>query len=241
MGGREDPAATFAWAKDGAEHLRGLMARLGDSAFGAPSGLPGWTRAHLLTHVARNADELVDVLETARTGTPGEVRDAARRAAEIEEGARRTPEEIRADVVESSDRLADAVRRLPEKAWSATVEYAGRRIPATEVLWLRAVETWVHAVDLDVGASFVDLPQPMLLALIAEAAATVPDRSDAPALVLVATGDPGGRWTVGEPGPDALEISGSAAELAEWLTGRASGRHLRRRPNTPLPELAPWR
>ena len=34
-----------------------------------PSLLPGWTRGHVLTHVARNADGLRNLLIWARTGT----------------------------------------------------------------------------------------------------------------------------------------------------------------------------
>ncbi|MEU4755514.1 maleylpyruvate isomerase N-terminal domain-containing protein, partial [Micromonospora tulbaghiae] len=34
----------------------------------APSLLPGWTRAHVLTHLARNADGFVNLLTSARTG-----------------------------------------------------------------------------------------------------------------------------------------------------------------------------
>ncbi len=33
-----------------------------------PSLLPGWTRGHVLTHIARNADSFVRVLEAARSG-----------------------------------------------------------------------------------------------------------------------------------------------------------------------------
>ena len=70
---------TLAWAGDGAAHLRGLMTRMGDDAFAAPSGLPGWTRAHVLTHVARNADAMINLLTWARTGvpTPAYASDAA--------------------------------------------------------------------------------------------------------------------------------------------------------------------
>ena len=49
-------AQSLAWAADGAAHLRGMMQRMGDDAFAAPSRLPDWSRAHVLTHVARNAD-----------------------------------------------------------------------------------------------------------------------------------------------------------------------------------------
>lgn len=242
MNGRHDPAVTLAWAKDGAEHLRGLMARLGDDAFAAPSGLPGWTRAHLLTHVARNAEALVNLLDWARTGvrTPAYT-DDDQRAADIEAGAGRSGAAIRVDVLMSSDRLAAAVANMPEGAWSATVELRGRPIPVSDVTWLRAVETWVHAIDLDVGAEFTDLPQPMLLALIGEVAEAMSARPEVPAMVLVASGEPAGRWEVGAPGTDAVEIGGTAVELAAWLTGRSKGRHLRRPAGQRLPQLTPWR
>src|SRR5919106_3424262 len=105
---------TLAWAGDGAAHLRGLMSRMGDDAFAAPSALPGWSRAHVLTHVARNADALINLLTWARTGvrTPAYA-SREQRDADIEAGARRTPAEIRADVVESSDRLGRGVREMP--------------------------------------------------------------------------------------------------------------------------------
>ena len=48
--------AAWPGPRDGAAHLRGLMTRMGDDAFAEPSRLPGWTRAHVLTHLARNAD-----------------------------------------------------------------------------------------------------------------------------------------------------------------------------------------
>lgn len=241
MSGRDDPATTLAWAKDGAEHLRGLMAMLADEAFGAPSLLPGWTRAHLLSHLARNADALVNLLDWARTGIPTPAYPGeGRRAADIEAGALRPVAEIRADVVMSSDRLAAAVAGMPAEAWTATVQIRDHAIPVTDVTWLRAVETWVHAVDLDVGAGFTDLPQPMLVALVGEVASAMGERPDPPAMVLTTTGSPAGRWTVGSP-RDPVEISGSAAELAAWLTGRSRGKHLRRPKGVALPVLGPWR
>ena len=38
-----------------------------------PSLLPGWTRAHVLTHVARNADGFVNLVHAARTGEDREM------------------------------------------------------------------------------------------------------------------------------------------------------------------------
>lgn len=233
-------AQSLAWAADGAAHLRGMMTRMGDDAFFKPSGLPGWTRAHVLTHVARNADAMVNLVTWARTGvqTPAYVsRDA--RDADIETGAGRTPAEIRDDLVSSSDRLAAAVRETPEAAWSAKIaDTRGRPMIASDVLWLRAREVWIHAIDLDAGASFSDLPRPMLRELLTDATATLGARPDFPRLLLVPS-DEQRSWNVGENG-EPLEVRGPAAELVAWLLGRSKGRDLRTAEGKRPPALPAW-
>ena len=72
------------------DHLTAMSGSSGaDSAL--PSLLPGWSRGHLLTHIARNADSFVRVLEAARRGeavTQYEGGGAGRNA-DIEAGASR--------------------------------------------------------------------------------------------------------------------------------------------------------
>jgi maleylpyruvate isomerase len=230
---------SLAWAGDGAAHLRGLMTRMGEEAFAAPSALPGWSRAHLLTHVARSADALINLLTWARTGirTPA-YSGREQRDADIEAGARRTPAEIRTDVIESSDRLAHAARSMPKAAWSARVEYpAGREFPASDIPWLRAREVWIHAVDLDVGASFADMPAPMVVELLSDATAMMRKRPDCPSLRLFAPD--GTTWSVGDPAT-ATTVTGPAPELAAWLLGRSIGRDLRTPDGTKLPTPPRW-
>jgi len=237
--GTRSLAHTLAWAGDGAAHLRGLMTRMGDDAFAAPCALPGWSRAHLLTHVARNADALINLLDWARTGvrTPAYA-SREQRDADIAAGAHRTPAQIRADVEDSSDRLARVVRAMPDAAWSARVENAqGAELPASGIPWLRAREMWIHAVDLDVGASFADLPAPMITALLDEAAVAMGNKPGCPALQLVALD--GATWTVGAAAA-ATTVTGSAPGLAAWLLGRSRGRDLRTADGTRLPTLPAW-
>jgi maleylpyruvate isomerase len=233
------PAVTdsLAWAADGAAHLRGLMTRLGDDAFRAPSLLPGWSRAHVLTHLARNADAMINLLHWARTGvvTPAYA-DTEARVADIEKGAVRTPAEIRADVVASSDRLAATVRDLPEAAWAALItNVQGRVIRASAVPWMRAREMWIHAVDLDAGASFADMPGPMVDALLVEACEAMSRKPECPVLRLV---DGDQAWEVGEGTP--IVVTGEAPELAAWLLGRSKGKPLRADGSRKLPVLPPW-
>jgi maleylpyruvate isomerase len=232
-------AQSLAWAADGAAHLRGMMMRMGDDAFAAPSRLPGWSRAHVLTHVARNADAMAKLLTWARTGVPTPAYTSReQRDADIAGGAQRSPAEIRADVIASSDNLAAVVRAMPEEAWSAMVQFRERRVPATDVLWFRAREVWIHAVDLDAGASFADLPRPMLHALLTDVAGTFSARPDFPRLLLRPS-DEERTWAIGE-GDGAIEVRGPVAELAAWLLGRSTGRDLRTAEGTRPPKLPAW-
>ncbi|GAY07738.1 maleylpyruvate isomerase family mycothiol-dependent enzyme [Pseudonocardia sp. N23] len=232
---------SLAWAGDGAAHLRGLMVRLGEDAYAKPSALPGWTRAHVLTHVARNADAMMNLLTWARTGveTPAYASDE-QRDADIEAGARRSAAVIRADVEETSDRLSQVVKKMPEQAWSATVRHrTGVEIPAAAIPWMRAREMWIHAVDLDVGASFADMPIPMAVELLTDVAANLSQRPGVPAMRLVA--DDGGReWAVGDGSGPVTRVLGPMADLAAWVSGRGRSRAVRRDDGTAPPELPGW-
>ena len=74
-----------------------------DSWAGQPSLLPGWTRGHVLSHLARNADAMVRALAGTARGERIPMYDGEdARAADIEAGAGRTAAELAADVVESA-------------------------------------------------------------------------------------------------------------------------------------------
>jgi maleylpyruvate isomerase len=97
-----DTSAMLATVGTAADILAHSVADLDDRQAAAPSGLPGWTRGHVLSHVARNADALVDLLTWARTGVEApmypsrEVRDR-----DIEGGAGRPAEDLRTDALDS--------------------------------------------------------------------------------------------------------------------------------------------
>ena len=144
--------------------------------------------------------------------------------------------EIRNDVIASSDRLAVVVRELPESAWAALVtNVQGRVIRASAVPWMRAREMWIHAVDLDAGASFADMPGPMVKALLVDACEAMGRKPECPALRLV---DGDHTWSVGD-GP-AVVVTGPAPELAAWLMGRSKGKPLRADGTRKLPALPAW-
>ena len=71
--------------------LLATTAALADPEVREPSLLPGWTRGHVLSHIARNADGLINLLRWAHTGTqiPMYASQQARDA-DIEAGAGRS-------------------------------------------------------------------------------------------------------------------------------------------------------
>jgi len=125
-----------------------------------PSLLPGWTRAHVLAHVARGADAMRNLLIGARTGQdrPAYASEEARDA-DIERGARVTAKVLLADLADSAMALRTMARRLPDEAWRVPVRLAGSApFPAAELLTRRLVEVELHHCDLDAGYGPADWP-----------------------------------------------------------------------------------
>lgn len=229
---------TLALAREGQRRVEALAATLSDADTAAPSALPGWTRGHVLTHLARNADALVNLLTWARTGVPTPMyASPAQRDADIETGASRTAEELRADVRDSAARFHATADALSAQQWAAPVRTrAGREIPASEVPWLRVREVWLHLVDLDAGARLADVPEDVAWPLVREVAEWMSGRVDT-ALDIVVPGHPG-VVRLGSGAPRG-EVRGTAASVAGWLTGRSRGEDLDCGGRPPS-ELPPW-
>ncbi|WP_051063489.1 maleylpyruvate isomerase N-terminal domain-containing protein [Ilumatobacter nonamiensis] len=121
------------------------------------SRLPGWNRAQVITHLARNADGHRRMIEGAGRGEileqyPGGV---ATRQHGIDAGVDRTSTEVLAD-------LSAAIGAL-EAAWSSTDwRGVGHRTvrgdtPIGRLPFLRVREVALHGVDLDIGIELSDL------------------------------------------------------------------------------------
>ncbi len=223
---------TIGWWEDGERHFAGALGRMVEEEADGPSLLPGWSRRTLLAHVARNADALVNLLTWARTGeeTPMYASPEAREAG-IAETAGLPFQQLHDDVLASTERLVAAVRELPDEAWTATVRtFSGRPVPASEVPWMRCREVWVHAVDLDSGVSFADVPEEVQAALVDDVF-RMWDRRDTVPDVAVFAGDR--EWGTG-----ALAVAGPLPAVTAWLTGRSAGEELQA--DGPLPALPPW-
>lgn len=222
--------------KRATEALYELVETLDEVAVRGPSLLPGWSRAHVVTHLARNADALVNLLTWARTGVEHlAYLSRADRDADIEEGAGRLLQLLRADLDSACGRFDTACRELPASAWQAEVTTPrGLPITADKVPWLRLRELWIHMVDLDLGVTFDDLPDDLVEEFLDDTVKQFEGRG--PSVNIEATLPNGTqrRWTLN--GPASATAAGSAAAALGWLTGRTNGEGLR----GDLPELPDW-
>ena len=199
-----------------------------DAEVPEPSALPGWTRGHVLTHLARNADSQTGMLEGAARDEivdqyPG---GDAQRSGDIEAGAGRSLAEIAADLIDGHERFLAAAGVMTDEAWGRlTRPRAGER-PAWATVWARWREVEVHLLDLGLGpeslashvsAAFVEA---FLPGETAQLPARLPGgQGDG---VVALEGIPTDRllWLMGRPaGPVSLSVNGqvvSYGELVPW-------------------------
>jgi len=210
------PVEVLGAGREAEGRLLATIAPLDDATMARPSLLAGWTVAHLLTHLARNADSHVRRTTAAIAGVvvdqyPGGL---AERAADIEAGSGRSAAAVRDDVGASTARLFEAWSDVPDDAWAnVTRDASGSDRRLDELPARRWLEVEVHLIDLGCGPTHRDWSDAFVFAFL-------PDmRADA-AL----------RLSIGDelPAPGRVD---ARDELA-WLFGRLE--------RDDLPVLGPW-
>jgi maleylpyruvate isomerase len=219
--------------------IRGVEAeRWTDVDVHGPSLLPGWTRGHVLTHVARNADAISRALDGALRGeiVARYPQGRARRDADIQAGAVRGCAEQIADVRDSAGRL--------DQLFAAVADADGWELTADDrsaARWVRARwrEVEIHRVDLAGAYTADQWPATFIRHLLPKLVDGLGERSSGALHIEIATtgskSDLGGRmWTVGDG--DATPVVGPDWAVLAWLVGRPVAQHVLH----VTPELRPW-
>jgi maleylpyruvate isomerase len=207
-----------------------------------PSLLPGWTRAHVVAHLALNAEAIAGVLRGLVSDEPDDhpptMYDSdEQRERDIRDLGDADPSEIRARLLGGTTVLDDALAAMPEESWDTRVERTpgGRPLRASSLPSMRVRELEIHHVDLGGEYSTSDWSAPFSLLLLD----AMTRRLDPPARFEIRPLDVDGSWSVGPDGDDAAVVTGPAADLGWWLTGRPA-------PDTlscsrgELPEIGGW-
>jgi maleylpyruvate isomerase len=203
------------WVQQGTSLCNVAVAGLPDAGFADPSELPGWSRAHLVAHLAANAAALRNLARWAATGKETPMYASPdERAQGIAEGATRPATALRTWSAQEAAALDRDLRRLSPGHWQRTIRTAqGREVAATEIPWLRAREVMVHAVDLATGTTFADLPADFLAALEADIR--------------------------GKRGDDVPAVEATLADRVAWLAGRSTS-GVTAADGGPAPVLPAW-
>ncbi|MEV6579397.1 maleylpyruvate isomerase family mycothiol-dependent enzyme [Streptomyces sp. NPDC051582] len=220
--------------REATDRMLTALAKLDNAALAEESHLPGWSRGHVLAHLARNADALVNVF----TGRPM-YESAEARDRDIERDAPRELDVQLCDV--RATHAAFLAQTERDQDWSRTVELRnGVTDLASNVPFRRLVEIELHHVDLNIGYELSDLPTEFTAREIAFLADRWSGRPEVPPVTLQIAGDgDGSTWHTGGSGGGPVTLLGTGAELLGWLAGRGDrGAHLTV-VGGPLPALPP--
>ncbi|MEO3752925.1 maleylpyruvate isomerase family mycothiol-dependent enzyme [Streptomyces sp. B6B3] len=231
------PTTDLAALGEATARLLAAVDTLDDAAVGQPSALPGWTRGHVLAHLSRNADALVNVL----TGRPMYPSEEARDA-DIERDAPRPAAAHRADLRDSAARLRATAAELTDERWGAVVTFRnGVTDVAASIPLRRWIEVELHHLDLALGLTVAGLPGAFLDRALGYLAARFAGHPDVRPLELRA--EDGRHWRTGadpdESRAGVVVVVGTPAALVGWLSGRTAGGGLSTTGGESLPALPP--
>jgi maleylpyruvate isomerase len=192
------PSATvraLAACRDASARLLETLDGLDDPTARRPSRLPGWSVGHVVTHLARNADSHVRMVEGAMAGRVADQyeRGLEGRAADIATGAGRPADQLIDDLRRAIGDLDAAWRQVTPEVWKTGHGRMGNGelCPCAQMPFRRWREVEIHRVDLGLGAEPVDWPEAYVELELPRALAQVPGRlSSADRATLLA-------WLVG--------------------------------------------
>ncbi|MEU0135996.1 maleylpyruvate isomerase family mycothiol-dependent enzyme [Streptomyces sp. NPDC006296] len=211
-----DHASDLDAVREATDRLLGAVDGLDDGSLAEPSRLPGWSRGHVLAHLSRNADALVNVLRGRPMYASSETRDA-----DIESDAPRPLREHLADLRTSGTAFLAAAQVSADPGRTVTLRN-GVTDSASRIPFRRWIEVELHHVDLGVGYELEDLPEEFVIRendFLAQRFAGHPG-----VVPTTAVTEDGRLWTTGG-GSDgaAVTVRGTAADILGWFCGRRDG------------------
>jgi len=201
------------------QRLLGDTIALSELAWQEPSRLPGWTRAHVASHLSRNADALCRAVDLALMGRRALMYDSDEdRDLAIERGSERSGLELQIDLDTSAGRLNHRFNVLETLPPDMLLELTPGNLYRADLLPLvRLNEIVLHHIDLDCGFEVTDIdPEPARWLLELNAM-----RHPLEGLVrgIHLESESGFVHDIG-PQQAAVTVGGPDAVVLGWLTGR---------------------
>lgn len=188
-----------------------------------PSLLPRWTRAHVVAHLTLNAEGMARALhgvvaDDAVDGPQPMYDSDEKRDGDIIALATAHPAELRDRLLAGTTMLDQAIAAIPDDLWGTRIERTpgGREIRAAAFPGMRLRELEIHHVDLGAGYTTSDWSEAFAIHLLN----AMTKRLDPPQRFEVRPLDIDRVWSFGPTGDDAAVVTGPAADIGWWLTGR---------------------
>lgn len=188
-----------------------------------PSLLPQWTRAHVVAHLALNAEGMARALHGVvaddADAEPQTMYDSdEKRDRDITDLATAVPGRLRDRLLAGTTMLNHAIAAVPDDQWETRIERTpgGREIRAAAFPGMRLRELEIHHVDLGAGYATSDWSEGFAIHLLD----AMTKRLDPVQRFEVRPLDVDRVWTFGPNGDDAAVVTGPAADIGWWLTGR---------------------
>lgn len=234
----EDVRAAVDAVAEAERRLTTNVRRLDAAAVAAPSLCDGWTRGHVLAHVALNAHSLVNLFDWARTGveTP-QYPSWEERDADIERHSTRSVAEHLNALAVAAAAFRGAATELPLRRWDFDVRgIGGDPQPVRRFLFGRLREVEIHHVDLAAGYGPADWDDAFVRRVLEEVPARLGPQVDEP--FTASATDLGISLRLGDGAP-GKHVEGAGHALLAWLLGRTTGSDLVVRGGGP-PRVPAW-
>ena len=212
------------------------VASFTDEEIRRPSQCAGWTRGHVITHLARSAEALTRLLDNALTGgTEPLYASAEQRNADIEAGASRPAKEQLADLQQAHAAFMERAQALIDSPDAAEqVELRGRPFQSHALPNLRCSEVVIHHQDLDSIFELHEADPDSQLDALNSVVWSLQGKPEAPGLTV--TTYEGDELVIGD---GSTTVIGERDGVVDWLA-RGRTERVRTTDGSPLPEVPVW-
>jgi len=218
------------------ERFAATLATLTDADVREPSVLPGWSRGHVIAHVARNAEAIVRLVEGVLNHRPAEAYPGgpAARDADIETGSRSSADDLADEIYSTNISVVHAFARMTAPTWARQVRFPTGAYPASRCAWSRWREVEIHHVDLGLDVYTIESwPDEFVATHLPHELAKLPNRLPPGTAVQVDRS----RFGAGEV---VATIDGPEPAILAWLLGRVGLAAPALTTSGAVPELPPW-